>query len=194
MSSTTPTLKESTHKRIVDTAAKAIRRSGCNGTSIADIMKVAGLTHGGFYAHFASRDAMLAEAVDCAGNESVAALKQAAAQAAPRDALQAIAGAYLSRNHVENVEEGCLIAALASEIPRQVPEVRCAATRVVEQMIDLVARHANGAGGPGTHEQALATVATMVGALVLARTVEDPALADALLKAALTRLPHADSC
>ena len=193
MSSTTPTLKESTHKRIVDTAAKAIRRSGCNGTSIADIMKVAGLTHGGFYAHFASRDAMLAEAVDCAGTESVAALKQAAAQAAPQDALQAIAGAYLSRHHVENVEEGCLIAALASEIPRQVPEVRSAATRVVEQMIDLVARHANGAGEPGAYEQALATVATMVGALVLARTVEDPALADALLKAALTRLPHADS-
>ena len=118
---------------------------------------------------------------------------QAAAQAAPQAALQAIAGAYLSRHHVENVEEGCLIAALASEIPRQVPEVRSAATRVVEQMIDLVARHANGAGEPGAYEQALATVATMVGALVLARTVEDPALADALLKAALTRLPHAES-
>lgn len=193
MSSVTPTSKESTHKRIVDTAAKAIRRSGCNGTSIADIMNVAGLTHGGFYAHFASRDAMLAEAVGCAGAESVAALKQAAAEVDPQDALLAIARAYLSRRHVEDVETGCLIAALSSEIPRQVMDVRCAATRVVEQMVDLVARHAHDGGGPGGYDQALATVATMVGALVLARTVEDPTLADSILKAALARVQHADS-
>lgn len=193
MSSVTPTSKEITHKRIVDTAAKAIRRSGCNGTSIADIMKVAGLTHGGFYAHFASRDAMLAEAVSQAGAESVAALEQAAADAAPEDALLAMVRAYLSRSHVEDAETGCLIAALSSEIPRQVTEVRCAATRVVEQMVDAVARHAKNGEGPGAREQALATVAMMVGALVLARTVEDRTLADVILKAALTQVQRADA-
>ncbi len=193
MHSPNPTQKELTHRRIVDTAAKAIRRSGCNGTSIADIMKLAGLTHGGFYAHFASRDALLAEAMECAGAESIAALKQAAAGAPPKEALQALARAYLSRSHVEHVETGCLIAALASEIPRQPIEVRSAATRVVEQMIDVVAHHADSAGKSASYESALATVATMVGALVLARTVQDPALGDALLNAALARLPYADS-
>jgi len=193
MSSLPPTPKESTHRRIVETASKAIRRSGCNGTSIADIMKLAGLTHGGFYAHFASRDAMLAEAVDCAGAESVAALKQAAIEAAPEDALQAIARAYLSKTHVEHAETGCLIAALASEIPRQSTEVRSAATRVLEQMIEVVARYADGAGQPGTYERALGTVAMMVGALVLARTVQNAALANALLNAALASLPQIHS-
>ena len=65
--------KEATHERIVEAAARAIRRSGYSGTGVADIMKDAGLTHGGFYAHFASREAMLAEAADRAGAESVAA-------------------------------------------------------------------------------------------------------------------------
>lgn len=192
MDSRPPSPKEATHRRIVDTAARAIRRSGCNGASIADIMKLAGLTHGGFYAHFASRDAMLAEAVECAGAESVAALEKAAVEAAPEDALQAIARAYLAKTHVLHVETGCLIAALASEIPRQATEVRFAATRVLERMIEVVARHADGAGQPGAYERALATVAMMVGALGLARTVQNAVLADAILNAALANLPHTD--
>src|SRR5512138_1809783 len=78
-----PSRKEVTHERIVDAAARAIRRSGYGGTGVADIMKEAGLTHGGFYAHFDSREAMLAEAADRAGAEGVANLERVAA-AAPR--------------------------------------------------------------------------------------------------------------
>src|SRR5437762_13885168 len=77
--------KEFTHERIVEAAARAIRRSGYDGTSVADIMKEAGLTHGGFYAHFASREAMLAEAADRAGAEAVAAAARVAATAPPED-------------------------------------------------------------------------------------------------------------
>src|SRR5216117_3945911 len=106
--------KEATHDRIVEAAARAIRRSGYAGTGVADIMKDAGLTHGGFYAHFPSREAMLVEAADRAGAEFVAAAARVAAAAPPEETLQAMAHAYLSRDHIEGVETGCAIAALGS--------------------------------------------------------------------------------
>jgi TetR/AcrR family transcriptional regulator, transcriptional repressor for nem operon len=177
--------KEATHDRIVEAAARAIRRSGYDGTGVSDIMKDAGLTHGGFYAHFASREAMLAEAADRAGRESVETMQRIAAAVPPRRALRAMMEAYLSKDHVGGIETGCAAAALGSEMPRQAPEVRRAATRRIKEMIDLVARELPDWGRPGAHEQALATVATMVGALVLARAVDDPRLSDALRKAAL---------
>jgi AcrR family transcriptional regulator len=180
--------KEATHERIVETAARAIRRSGYDGTSVADIMKEAGLTHGGFYAHFSSREAMLAEAADRAGAEAVAASSRVAAAVPPEQALQSLLRAYLSKDHVNSPEMGCPVAALGSEMPRQVPEVRRAATRRIKEMIDVVARQLPDWGQPGAHEHALVTAATMVGALVMARAVDDPKLSDALLKATLKHL------
>ena len=185
--------KEVTHERIVETAARAIRRSGYNGTSVADIMKEAGLTHGGFYAHFASREAMLAEAADRAGAESVALSARIAATAKPEQALQALIQAYLSKEHVKSVEMGCPIAALGSEMPRQAPEVRRAATRRIKEMIDVVARQLPDWGQPAAHERALVTVAMSVGALLLARAVDDPKLSEALLDATLKHLTPADT-
>jgi len=180
--------KEATHDRIVEAAARAIRRSGYDGTGVADIMKDAGLTHGGFYAHFPSREAMLAEAADRAGGESVAMMERVAATSPPPQALLAMMQAYLSKAHVEGIETGCAAAALGSEMPRQAPEVRRAATRRIKEMIDLVARQSPDWGQAGAHERTLVTVATMVGALVLARAVDDPKLSDALRKAALKHL------
>jgi TetR/AcrR family transcriptional regulator, transcriptional repressor for nem operon len=180
--------KEVTHERIVEAAARAIRRSGYDGTSVADIMKEAGLTHGGFYAHFKSREAMLAEAADRAGAEAVAAMERIAASVPPEQALRAMKEAYLSKAHVDGVETGCGTAALVSEMPRQAPEVRRAATRRIKEMIDLVARQSPDWGKPGAHENALMTVATMVGTLALARAVDDPKLSDALREAALDHL------
>src|SRR2546429_6555804 len=182
---TAPRRKDITHERIVDAAARAIRRSGYAGTGVADIMKDAGLTHGGCYAHFAAREAMLAEAADRAGAEGLAAVERVAAAAPPRKALHALLRAYLSKEHVEGLETGCAVAALGSEMPRQAPEVRRAATRRIKQMIDLVARQSPEWGRRAAHERALVTVATMVGTLVLARAVDDPRLSDALRKAAL---------
>ncbi|HEX6107282.1 MAG TPA: TetR/AcrR family transcriptional regulator [Gemmatimonadales bacterium] len=183
-----PSRKEATHDRIVETAARAIRRSGYNGTGVAEIMKEAGLTHGGFYAHFDSRDGMLAEAADRAGADGMAHLARVAAAAPPEKALEAMLRAYLSKEHVESAETGCAVAALGSEMPRQAPKVRRAATRRIKEMIDLLARHAPDWGQPGAHERALVTVATALGALVLARAVDDPRLSDALREAALKHL------
>lgn len=183
-----PSRKEATHDRIVETAARAIRRSGYNGAGVAEIMKEAGLTHGGFYAHFESREAMLAEAADRAGAETVATLERVAAAAPPEQALQAIIRTYLSKAHFEAVETGCAVAALGSEMPRQAAKVRRAATRRIKEMIDLVGRHSPGWGRAGAHERALATVSTVVGALVLARAVDDSNLSTALREAALNHL------
>ncbi|OOG38653.1 TetR/AcrR family transcriptional regulator [Rhodanobacter sp. C05] len=180
--------KEATHERIVETAARAIRRSGYDGTSVANIMKEAGLTHGGFYAHFPSREAMLAEAADRAGAEAVAASSRVAATAPPEQALQVLLRAYLSKEHVKSLEMGCPVASLGSEMPRQAPEVRRAATRRIKEMIDVIARQLPDWGQPDAHEHALVTAATMVGALVMARAVDDSKLSDALLKAALKHL------
>jgi AcrR family transcriptional regulator len=188
MKRSSPGTKEATHDRIVEAAARAIRRSGYNGTGVADIMKAAGLTHGGFYAHFESREAMLAEAADRAGRESVELMERIAAVTPPDQALRRMAQAYLSKEHLESIETGCATAALGSEMPRQVPAVRRAATRRIKEMIDLVSRQMPDWGQPSAHERALATVSVMVGALILARAVDDPRLSDALREAALKQL------
>lgn len=188
MKKQTPSAKSATHDRIVAAAARAIRRSGYHGTGVADIMKDAGLTHGGFYAHFASREAMLVEAADRAGSEAVALMTAIAHASPPQQALRDMLQAYLSDAHVENIESGCAIAALGSEMPRQAPEVRRAATRRIKEMIDLFARQMPDWGKPAAHERALATAATLVGALVLARAVDDPALSEALRDAALNHV------
>src|SRR5207237_7785139 len=93
--------KEATHERIVEAAARAIRRTGYDGTGVADIMKEAGLTHGGFYAHFPSREAMLAEAANRACAESAAAAAGVVASVPPGQALASMLRAYLSQEHLK---------------------------------------------------------------------------------------------
>lgn len=183
--------KDATHERIVGVAARAIRRSGYGGTGVADIMKEAGLTHGGFYSHFPSREAMLAEAAAKACAESAAAVAKVVASVPSGQALAALLGAYLSKEHLERVDVGCPLAALGSETSRQVPEVRRAATRHIKEMVDLVARQSPDWGQPAAHERAMVTVATMVGALMLSRAVDEPSLSDSLREAALKSLTPA---
>ncbi len=181
----TQSRKQATHQRIVEVAARAIRRSGYSGTGVADIMKEAGLTHGGFYAHFASRESLLAEAADRAGADAVKLSADIAAAAPPGQSLQALVRAYLSEQHLESVERGCPVAALGSEMHRQAPEVRHAATRHIKEMIDLVARQLPDWGTPAAHQQAMFIVSAMIGAVVVARAVDDPGLSATLLEATL---------
>jgi TetR/AcrR family transcriptional regulator, transcriptional repressor for nem operon len=184
--------KETTHERIVEVAARAIRRSGYDGVGVADIMKEAGLTHGGFYAHFPSREALLVEAADRAGAEAVGLFEQISASAPPEQAFTSMVRAYLSKEHLEGIETGCPVSALGSEMPRQAPAVRRAATRRIKEMIDLIARQLPDWGQPNAHEQALIAAAAMVGTMVLARAVDDRKLSDAFLDAAVKRLAPSD--
>ncbi|MGI9154124.1 MAG: TetR/AcrR family transcriptional regulator [Rubrivivax sp.] len=177
-----PSRKELSHDRIVTAAARAIRRGGFEGVGVADIMKEAGLTHGGFYAHFDSRNAMMAEAMDRAGQESAARLTQGMALRKSRGAsdLRALVEAYLSDRHLEDIEAGCPVAALACEVPRQSPEVQEAAAQRVHGLLAIVGR----ALPPDAPADSAALLASqLVGALLLARALGNKARGQALLRA-----------
>jgi len=176
--------KAETHDRIVRAAARAIRERGYAGVSVADVMKDAGLTHGGFYAHFASREAMLEEALDHAAAESMANMNRATAKAAAGQGLEAYVAAYLSDAHLDHAESGCTTAALGSETRLQPPELRKVATRRVKEMADMVARQLPRWGASETHDDALAVMSTLVGAMVIARMVDEPELSSAIRRAA----------
>jgi AcrR family transcriptional regulator len=178
--------KEETRGRILRAAARAIRKHGYEGVGVAGVMKEAGLTHGGFYAHFESRDALLAAAAEQAGAESNERLSRAIASAKPGEELSALVDTYLSDRHVAAPEEGlgCAIAAAGSEVPRQQPEVRRAAGRRIKDLIGLVERQLPDWGKSAAHEKAMAITATMVGALLLARAADDPQLSRTIRKAA----------
>lgn len=173
--------RERSHERIVEAAARAIRRSGYAGTGVADIMKEAGLTHGGFYAHFKSRDALLAEAVIHAGQANAGRLDRKI-QALGREGaspLRVLIESYLSDEHLAATESGCVVSALISEMPRQAPEVREASALRVQRLIERV-RGALPAGAEPA--QAALITSAMVGGLQLSRAVGSEREGRALLK------------
>jgi len=176
--------KEATRGRILRAAARALRKHGYEGVGVADVMKEAGLTHGGFYAHFESRDALLAAASDQAGAESIETLSRAVAAARPGQELTALVDTYLSDRHVAGPEQGCAIAAAGSEVPRQQAEVRRVASRRIKDLIGLIERQFPEWGRSAAHDKAMAIAATMVGAMVLARAVDDAQLSNRIRKAA----------
>jgi TetR/AcrR family transcriptional repressor of nem operon len=179
--------KEAVRASIVENAARALRREGLAGVSIPALMKKAGLTHGGFYVHFANRDELVAAAV-------LAAAEDTGARVLSREAgdLAASLEAYLSREHVAHPEEGCVVAALGGEGRHQPAPVRRAFALAARGLIALVEEQVRRAGRAGhakakakdDDDVALAVAARMVGAVVLARLVDDDRLADRILAAA----------
>jgi len=183
MSRTPNSRKEETHERILDVAARAIRRHGYAGVGVADVMKEAGLTHGGFYAHFDSRDALIVEALERAGRESAEAIGRAAARrtASGASAFRALVESYLADRLLATMDAGCPVAALGSDMPRQSPAVREASALRVQRLVASVR-----AALPDAPRSAAAGVvaATLVGSLQLARALGDNAEGRALLAAA----------
>ena len=190
--SSTPSRKELTHERILDVAARAIRRTGYDGVGVANIMKEAGLTHGGFYAHFASRNALLAEAMQHAGREvgAVLAERLRQGQAEGLTPFAALVRTYLDDGQLGNAEHGCAVAALASEMARQSEEVASAARARVLGLVDLVRRSLPAGIDPA---QAQMIAATMVGTLQLARTLGGKAGKAWLANARTTLIKQYDS-
>lgn len=175
--------KALSHERIVEAAARAIRREGYAGVGVADVMKEAGLTHGGFYAHFPSRDAMLAAAMDHAGRDGASRMAQGIArrQAEGASPLRAMVESYLSEKMLTHCEIGCPIAALASEIPRQSPQVREVSASRVQGLVRALQQTLPADAG---EHVARAVTANLVGALQLARALGDNAEGRAMLAAA----------
>jgi AcrR family transcriptional regulator len=184
MSSSAKTSKrEQSHHRIVEAASRAVRRHGYAGVGVAEVMKEAGLTHGGFYAHFDSRDALLVEAIEHAGAISSAVLDERIAARAVEigNPLQALIELYLSDEHLAHPEHGCVVGALAGEMPRQEVAVRVASAQRVDRLVRRVAAALPEGADPGL---AAVLAGALVGNLQLARVQGDNAEGRALLAAA----------
>ena len=176
------TRKELSHDRIVEAAARAIRRHGYAGVGVADVMREAGLTHGGFYAHFESRDALLIAAIERAARSSAARIAERAAKPHSPEitAFRALVENYLSDQLLKTPDAGCPVAALCSEMPRQSPAVRKASAARVDALLRYVARSL----APPVADQAGVVAATLVGSLQLARAAGDPSQGRKLLAGA----------
>lgn len=170
MSSTRSSRHQQSHERILDAAARAVRRAGVAGVGVAEVMKEAGLTHGGFYAHFESRDALLAEALEHAGKQSNARVRERmrARTDAGETPLSALVNEYLSGAHMEALELGCPVAAVGSDMQRAQDGLREVARSRVRGLAALVAETLPSDAPAGT---AWTLAATLVGAIQLARSL-----------------------
>ena len=171
-------------ERILDAAAQLFRERGFEGIGVADLMKEAGLTHGGFYGHFSSKEDLIAEASARALKRSLT-LWSKVAERAPDDPLAAIASVYLTSRHRDDPGAGCVLAALGPDVSRQGPTVRRAVTDYVRSACDLLAKLVPGKSKAARRQKAISTYATLVGAMVIARAVDDRALSKEILDAGL---------
>jgi TetR/AcrR family transcriptional repressor of nem operon len=161
-------------ERIVAAAARLFREQGFDGVGVDAIMEDVGLTHGGFYRHFRSKHDLAAEAV-------ARGLAVSAEKLAVPASLQDLVSGYLSPRHRDDLGGGCMVAALGGEMGRQGAGVRRGLTTYVRDQLDRIATRIGGRKAAARREQAIATLAGMVGALMLARAVDDAALSNEIL-------------
>ncbi len=167
--------------RVLDVAGRLFRERGFDGIGVADLMKSAGLTHGGFYGQFGSKEELMAEACSRSFDSAVQTWTQVAANA-DANPLASVTRAYLSRRHRDNPGEGCVMAALGADATRQGSGLRHAVTEGTRRLLDLFASFAPGRSQAVKRERAVVAYASMVGALILARAVDDATLSDEILK------------
>jgi TetR/AcrR family transcriptional repressor of nem operon len=175
--------KQETHARIVKKASVRLREKGAHGIGVADLMKEAGLTHGGFYAHFDSREALVVEAFGYAMDRSTERWRKLVEDMPPERRLAMIADSYLTRAHRDDPGHGCAVPALGAEIARENPKTRKAFAARLEQMIEMLADQIPDVSRATARKQAMASLATMMGTLVLARIAGSGEFSDDILDA-----------
>ena len=161
--------------RILNVASRLFREKGFEAVGVSEVMKAAGLTHGGFYGHFSSKDDLIAQTIAHVFGAD------GGVRGAENGDLDAYLDIYLSPLHREGLGEGCPTAALAGDGRRQSPEARAALTEGLRSQVDRITRAISTSGAESARRQAVGTWASMVGALVLSRAIEDPALSDEIL-------------
>jgi len=176
--------KQETKERVLKLAAKALREEGPDRLGVAEVMASAGLTHGGFYAHFASKDDFLAETLREVFDHSAARLLKVAGDLPPKEALSAYIDFYVSTGHREHRGTGCPIAALSSDLPRQPEKFRAEFDAGVKRLIAKLSEWIGAIGLNEPEKQAAALLSAMMGAIALSRAVADPQLSDDLLASA----------
>jgi len=182
------THKEETRQKVVKAAAMAVRAKGPDGVGVAEIMAEAGLTHGGFYAHFKSKEALIAAAVEEAFGQSRRRFSRLTEDMSPAEALEAFVDAYVSAEHRANPQRGCPISTLANDLPRQGALVRAAFDAGVEGLISRIEGWLPEPDPDARRSLASSLMAEMAGAVALARAVSDETLAAQLLEASRARI------
>ena len=170
-----------TRRRIVKAAAAEFRRNGIHDTGLSGVMSAAGLTHGGFYRHFDSKDELVAEACAAAMEPAAENIVASACYGAANASLEAIVTSYLCPDHRDNLAEGCLIAALGTELARSDDKTRAAATAGFLKFVDLIAEQYRRTKPKTAKARALVAASAMIGAVMVSRIVTDPELSAAIL-------------
>lgn len=176
-------------EQIITAAARRFRENGFDSVSVADIMKEVGLTHGGFYGHFASKDELVALASLRAMTEAIARWQKVVDEA-PGDRLDTLVHSYLSLRHHNHPETGCLLAALGTELSRQPAAVKDAVTSGQRKMLDFLGGIAPGKTKAQRRKQAVIALAAMVGGMTLARGTSDPQLRQEILDTVAESVPN----
>lgn len=179
-------------EQVVEVAARLLREHGFDGIGVADIMKAAGLTHGGFYRNFTSKDDLAVKASERAIADTQALLKEGLAQQ-PQDPLRELIERYVSSTHRDDPGSGCILPALAADAARRDdPALRAVFTKAIQYYLDQIAAlsSATPATTGGRHPAAI--LSEMVGAVILSRVIADAPLADSLIAAVVTDItgPH----
>jgi TetR/AcrR family transcriptional repressor of nem operon len=175
--------KQETHDRIVRKASVRLREKGAHGIGVADLMKEAGLTHGGFYAHFDSRDALVIEAFSYAMERSTERWRVMAAEIPPEKRFAAIVDSYLTAIHRDDPGRGCAVPTLGAEIARESPRTRKAFAAKIDEMIEMIADQLPGLPRKTARRRAMAALATMMGTMVLSRIAGSGEFSDEVLGA-----------
>jgi TetR/AcrR family transcriptional regulator, transcriptional repressor for nem operon len=174
--------KEKTRDRILGAAGRVFRRQGYHAAGVDMVMAEAGLTAGGFYAHFDSKEALLAEALEHAAAETGALLAASTENLSGREWIEAFLGRYLNLEHWRAMEDGCPLAALVSEVARADEPVKRSFEAIVRELVSELAAHARDCGSTRSDDRSLAVLAICLGGLGLARSVHDPGFAEQVLK------------
>jgi TetR/AcrR family transcriptional regulator, transcriptional repressor for nem operon len=173
-----------TRQRIIEAAATEFRRDGIVGTGLADFMASAGLTHGGFYKHFESKDEVVRESLELAAATWIDSMESTLSRSSGARKLSGAITTYLSLKHRDDVGDGCPFVALGSELARGSNAVRETATCGIEKLIDLIAAELHDMPPAAARKQAQVMLATMIGAMTMARMVTDPDLSASILRQA----------
>lgn len=174
---------EANRERIVDVAGELFREKGFDGIGLNELMQAAGLTRGGFYGHFESKDELAGLACERALSSNKAYWETLCAKP-PTEALQGLVAFYLSDLHRDHAAQGCAMAALAGDVARAGPALQGTFETGIENFLRVLEPLMHADGPAGRREQALATLSQLVGALVLARAVQSPELSKDLCAAA----------
>ncbi len=179
--------KAASHDRILDIAAARIRRGGIDSLAVAELMKEAGLTHGGFYRHFDSREHLVAEAARRALSQG-SAWTIASAQLGGQRGYTALVDGYLSTRHRDHPESGCGVAGVAADVARAGGPARASYSRQVKECLAMLADLIDDPDRQAGEREAVLALSALVGAISIARAVDDPDLSEQLLAKAAAAL------